>query len=64
MGKLPAQLTAAEEEPPPTAMAFLEVANDYLDYAKRRCAPKTYAKKVRRGRRPTRRAWRKGGGEG
>ncbi len=46
MEKLRAQLIAAEEEPIPTAMAFSEVANDYLDFAKRRFVHKTYEKKV------------------
>ncbi len=46
MEKLRAQLMAAEEEQTPTVMAFSEVANDYLDYAKRRFVPKTYEKKV------------------
>jgi len=39
MEKLRAQLVAAEEQPTQTVMAFSEVANDYLDYAKRRFVP-------------------------
>jgi fructose/tagatose bisphosphate aldolase len=46
MEKLRAQLITAEEESTPTVMAFSEVANDYLDFAKRRFVPKTYEKKV------------------
>ena len=46
MEKLRAQLMAAEEQPTPTVMAFSELANDYLDYAKRRFVPKGYDKKV------------------
>jgi integrase len=46
MEKLRAQLIAAEEQPTPTVMAFSEVANDYLDYAKRRFVLKVYDKKV------------------